>query len=247
MLNPKYFNADNAALPSRQPSSVNVLDVAAAPAASAASAASGTSVASPPSSLKPAARAPVAKTAGTILAASIAHSAPTHEVRQLSLAELLAAAAMGHDPATYKEAMGAANAEEWTEVCQYEMDALWKNDTWELVKLPPSRKAVKSRWVFRLKMDGRHHARVVAKGFMQIPDIDYDETFSPVAHFESLQLLLVLAALENWEIHQMDVKSAFLNGVLNEEIYMEQQQGFIAARQVVLPQLWLLTATNQQP
>src|SRR5258708_34050091 len=61
--------------------------------------------------------------------------------------------------------------------------------------------------------------------------IDYDETFSPVARFESLRLLLVLAVLENWEIHQMDVKSAFLNGVLNEEIYMEQPQGFIAAEQ----------------
>ena len=85
-------------------------------------------------------------------------SAPTHEVRQLSLAELLAAAApaaMGRDPATFKEAMGAADAEEWTEACQYEMDALWKNDTWELVELPPGRKAVKSKWVFRLKMDGR--------------------------------------------------------------------------------------------
>jgi hypothetical protein len=82
-----------------------------------------------------------------------------------------------------------------------------------------------------LKIDGHYRARVVAKGFTQIPDINYDETFSPVARFESLRLLLVLAALENWEIHQMDVKSAFLNGVLNEEIYMEQPQGFITAGQ----------------
>ena len=62
---------------------------------------------------------------------------------------------------------------------------------------------------------------------MQIPSLDYDETFSPVARFESLRLLLVLAALEDWEVHQLDVKSAFLNGVLDEEIYMEQPQGFI--------------------
>jgi hypothetical protein len=127
--------------------------------------------------------------------------------------------------------MRGADAEEWAEACQYEMDALSKNDTWELVELPAGRKAIKSKWVFKLKIDGRYRARVVAKGFTQIPDIDYDETFSPVARFESLRLLLALAALENWEIHQMDVKSAFLNGVLNEEIYMEQPQGFIAAGQ----------------
>ena len=64
---------------------------------------------------------------------------------------------------------------------------------------------------------------------MQIPGIDYDETFSPITHFESLQLLLVLAALEDWHIHQMDIKLAFLNDVLDEEIYMEQPQGFIVA------------------
>src|SRR5712692_7010191 len=127
--------------------------------------------------------------------------------------------------------MEAADAEEWAEACQYEMDALSKNNTWELVNLPPGRKAIKSKWVFKLKANGRFHARLVAKGFTQIPGIDYDETFSPVARFESLRLLLALAALENWEIHQMDVKSAFLNGVLNEEIYMEQPQGFIAAEQ----------------
>jgi Reverse transcriptase (RNA-dependent DNA polymerase) len=114
---------------------------------------------------------------------------------------------------------------------QYELDALAKNKTWELVNLPSSRKAVKSKWVFKLKNDGCYHARLVAKGFMQIPGIDYDEIFSPVAHFKSLQLLLAFAVLEDWEIHQMDVKSVFLNGMLNKEIYMEQPQGFIATRQ----------------
>jgi hypothetical protein len=97
--------------------------------------------------------------------------------------------------------------------------------------LPAGRKAVKSKWVIKHKADGRFRARLVAKGFTQIPGLDYDETFSPVARFESLRLLLVLAALEDWEVHQLDVKSAFLNGVLDEEIYMEQPQGFIVTGQ----------------
>lgn len=226
--NPRYFNTDNATLSSRQHSSANLLDVAAAPAASAASAAYGTSITSLASPPQATASAPVARTVATKLKAPMVRTATTNEVRQLALAELLAAAAsaaVGRDPTTYKEAMEAADAEEWTAACQYEMDALSKNDTWELVVLPPGRKAIKSKWVFKLKVDGRFRARLVAKGFTQIPGIDYDETFSPVARFESLQLLLALAALENWEIHQMDVKSAFLNGVLNEELYMEQPQG----------------------
>jgi transposase InsO family protein len=149
--------------------------------------------------------------------------------RRLGHAELLAAAYVGRDPASYAEAMKSVDAKQWSDACQYEIDALHKNDTWELTNLPPGRKSIKSKWVFKLKADGRYRARLVAKGFTQIPGIDYDETFSPVARFESLRLLLALAALEDWEIQQMDVKSAFLNGVLDEEIYMEQPLGFITS------------------
>jgi hypothetical protein len=127
--------------------------------------------------------------------------------------------------------MGSDNASDWIEACRYEISALEKNHTWELVDLPDGRKAIRSKWVFKLKIDGRHRARLVAKGYTQIPGIDFDETFSPVACFESIRLLLALAALEDWEIHQLDVKSAFLNGVLEEEIYMEQPEGFIIAGQ----------------
>src|SRR5712672_41090 len=145
----------------------------------------------------------------------------------LGHAELLATTYVGRDLASYTEAIKSVDAKQWNDTCQYEIDTLHKNDTWELVDLPPGQKSIKSKWVFKLKADGRYHAHLVAKGFTQIPGIDYDETFSPVAHFESLRLLLALAALEDWEIHQMDIKSVFLNGVLDEEIYMEQPQGFI--------------------
>jgi transposase InsO family protein len=146
---------------------------------------------------------------------------------QLLTALVYAAVANYRDPLSFREAMRSEHAGDWREACQYEMDALAKNEVWVLVYLPPGRKAVKSRWVFKRKADLRYRARVVAKGFTQIFGLDYDETFSPVARFESLRLLLALAALEDWEIHQMDVKSAFLNGLLDEEIYMEQPEGFV--------------------
>ena len=147
---------------------------------------------------------------------------------RLGHAELLAVAYVGRDPASYAEAMRSTNADSWEEACQYEIDELDKNKTWELVDLPAGCKAVKLKWVFKHKADGRYCARLVAKGFTQIPGLDYDETFLPVACFKSLWLLLVLAALEDWEVHQLDIKLAFLNGVLDEEIYMEQPQGFIS-------------------
>ena len=117
--------------------------------------------------------------------------------RGLGNAELLAATYIRRDPVSYVKAMGSDNAVEWTNACQYEIDALSKNKTWELVDLLPGHKAVKSKWVFKLKADGRYRARLVAKGFMQILGIDYDETFSPIARFESIRLLLALTVLED--------------------------------------------------
>jgi len=146
---------------------------------------------------------------------------------RLDNAELLATAYVGRDTASYIEAIGSTNVDSWEEACKYEIATLDKNKTWELVDLPAGCKAVKLKWVFKHKVDSCYCACLVAKGFMQIPGLDYDETFSPIAHFKSLRLLLVLAVLEDWEVHQLDIKSAFLNGVLNEEIYMEQPQGFI--------------------
>ncbi len=149
---------------------------------------------------------------------------------RLGVTQLLNAAGVPYrDPYTFKEAMGSVDAEAWLEVCQYELDALAKLKVWTLMDLPKGHKVVKNKWVFKKKVDGHFRARLVAKGFTQIEGVDFDETFSPVTCFESLRLLLALAALEDWEIHQMDVKSVFLHNNLDEKIYMEQPTGFIVA------------------
>ena len=87
----------------------------------------------------------------------------------LGHAELFATAYVGRDPVTYAEALKSKDVDEWQKACQYEIDTLHKNDTWELVNLPAGCKAVKSKWVFKLKADGCFCTQLVAKGFMQIP------------------------------------------------------------------------------
>ena len=107
-------------------------------------------------------------------------------------------------------------------------------EVYEEVQKPHDRKIVGCKWVFRYKLgsDGqieKYKARLVAQGFSQVEGIDYNETFAPVTKFNSIRLLLALSARYDWEIHQMDVKSAFLNGELNEEIYMRVPPGYKAA------------------
>ena len=97
-----------------------------------------------------------------------------------------------------------------------------------MVDRPSNCKTIKCRWTYILKSDSRYKVRLVAKGYMHIQGIDYEETFSLVARYKSIRYLLVHAALLDWEIEAMDVKSKYLHGVLEEEIYMEQLEGFIA-------------------
>jgi len=115
---------------------------------------------------------------------------------------------------------------EWRNAQFEELEALKKRDVYELSDLPPGHKAIRNRWVFDLKSDGCKKARLVAKGFSQIEGLDFDEIFSPVVRFESVRTIIALAALEKWKIEALDVKSAFLYGTLDEELYMEQPQGF---------------------
>ncbi|GJV60335.1 retrotransposon protein, putative, ty1-copia subclass [Tanacetum coccineum] len=112
------------------------------------------------------------------------------------------------------------------------MQSMKDNEVWDLVELPPNGKTVGSKWLFKKKtdMDGVVHtykARLVAKGYTQTSGIDYEETFSPVADIRAIRILIAIAAFYDYEIWQMDVKTAFLNGYLSKEVYMEQPEGFV--------------------
>ena len=111
------------------------------------------------------------------------------------------------------------------------MDILGEMGTWKLGDLPKGREAVGCKWVFDIKHDhegkiSRYKARLVAQGYSQIPGMDYFETFAPVVRHDSLRAMLAIAAIRNLEIRQLDIKGAYLNGDLQEEIYMRQPEGF---------------------
>lgn len=112
-----------------------------------------------------------------------------------------------------------------------EITAINKNDTWEFVELPPNKTPIGLKWIFKRKYneDGeikKYKARLVAKGYAQRYEIDYEETFSPVAWVGSIRLLLAVAAQFQYPVYQMDVQSAFLNGIIEEEMYVRQPKGF---------------------
>jgi hypothetical protein len=115
---------------------------------------------------------------------------------------------------------------------QEEYDALMHNNTWSLVPPPPGANIVSSKWIFRHKhnADGslaRHKARWVVRGFTQQPGVDFDETFSPVVKPATIRVVLSLAISQQWPVHQLDVKNAFLHGDLTEEVYSQQPSGFL--------------------
>jgi hypothetical protein len=114
-----------------------------------------------------------------------------------------------------------------------EIESMKTNQVWDLVNLPPGRQTIGNKWVLKVKRKAngsieRYKARPVAKGYTQQEGIDYEETFSPVVRFASIHLILAIVAYMNLELYQMDVKIAFLNGELDEEIYMDQPIGFVA-------------------
>ena len=131
-----------------------------------------------------------------------------------------------NEPLTFKEAMSSPEAPLWKEAINSEVESILQNHTWELVDLPPGCKPLGYKWIFKRKMktDGsidKYKTRLVVKGFRQKEGLDYFDTYSPVIRITSIRMLIAFASLYNLEIHKMDVKIAFLNGELKEEIYME--------------------------
>ena len=150
--------------------------------------------------------------------------------------QLLAYLTSSTEPWTLKEAQMGSEWRYWREAINDELKSIQDNNTWELVDLPHGRKPIGSKWVFKVKYhaDGsieRYKARLVAQGFSQTEGLDYRETFAPVIRFSTIRLLLALAAHYDWEIEQMDVKTAFLYGDLDVEIYMKQPEGYTVTGQ----------------
>ena len=132
---------------------------------------------------------------------------------------------------SFEEAMQSSNAKEWREAVQEEIQALEANKTWILTTLPPGMRKLRTKWVFSIKTDlekgsTKYKARLVAKGCSQREGIDYEETFAPVVRYDSIRALLAVAPVKNLEIMKFDVKTAFLYGDIDREIYLEQPEGF---------------------
>jgi len=133
------------------------------------------------------------------------------------------------DPLSYENATRSAK---WRDAMDSEIAAIRKNNTWEITDLPHGAKTVGVKWVYKTKLNERgevhkYKARLVAKGYTQQYGVDYIEVFAPVARMDTIRLILALAAQKGWSLFQLDVKSAFLHGELNEEVYIEQPPGYV--------------------
>jgi hypothetical protein len=146
---------------------------------------------------------------------------PSHKALSLSLISYI-------EPKFFHQAV---KLPEWHEAMQAKLDALQANNTWYLTTLPPRKKAIGCKWMYKtkFKVDGTieiHKARLVAKGYTQSESLGYHETFSPVAKLTIVRCLLAIAAVNNWFLPQLDVNNAFLHGDLDEEVYMAVPLGF---------------------
>jgi hypothetical protein len=136
------------------------------------------------------------------------------------------------EPMTYAEAMIDPDSEKWQSAMRSEIDSMDDNQVWNLVDPLDGVKPIECKWIYKRKRDMNvnvhiYKARLVAKGFQQVQGADYDETFSPVAMLKSIRIILDIATYFDYEIWQMDVEIAFLNGNLTEDVYMTQPEGFV--------------------
>ena len=152
----------------------------------------------------------------------------TYQHFSSSHSKFLGAITAGVEPHSFNEAMQDPH---WRQAMQTEIEALERNGTWTITDLPPGKKPIGCKWVYKLKYksDGtieRHKARLVVRGDTQVEGLDFDETFAPVAKLVSVRLFLTVAVIKGWELHQLDINNAFLHGDLHEEVYMRFPPGF---------------------
>ena len=136
------------------------------------------------------------------------------------------------EPENFREAMKSCDSIEWKKACDLEYETLLGYHTWDIIDKPPNINIVGSRWTYRIKRDNlgntdRYKARLVAQGFSQVPGLDFNETYSPTIQLTSIRLILALACRYDLELRQIDVKGAYLNRKLKEDVYMKQPEGYI--------------------
>jgi hypothetical protein len=136
------------------------------------------------------------------------------------------------DPSSYEEAMSRPDASKWQEDMEDEMKSMSTNRVWDLEEIPKGAKTIGCKWVYKIKYDSKgniekYKGRLVAKGYTQREGIDYNEMFSSVSCKDSFRIIMALVAQYDLELHQMDVKTTFLNGDLYEDVCMTQPKGFV--------------------
>ncbi|KAL4014133.1 hypothetical protein IC575_026325 [Cucumis melo] len=141
-----------------------------------------------------------------------------------------------NEPQTFKEVMSSLETPYWKEDVNSEIESIMHNHTWELVDLPLVSKPLGCKWIFKRKMKtdesiDKYKARLVAKSYKQQEGLDYFDTYSQVTRITSIRMLITISTLHGFEIHLLDVKTTFLNGELDEEIYMQQPEEFVSPSQ----------------
>lgn len=148
----------------------------------------------------------------------------------------------GPDPKSFKKAMESDDFKLWKVACDKEWDSLEKKGVWTLVDRPTNKSVIRGMWIFRRKPQPdnsfKFKAQYVAMGNTQVPGVDYGDTFAPTGKPSSLRILVAVAAVMGWEIHQMDAVTAFLNGILSEELYVEIPEGY--RKQEWRNKVWLM-------